>query len=270
LRQETAVSVAIITPYFKESRAQLERCAASVRTQTVPATHIVVADGHAQDWLDGAGVRHLRLDRAHGDYGNTPRAVGGILAASEGFDAIAFLDADNWLDADHVETCIAAAASDPEADFVVARRRLVRADGSVLPVSARDDGDGSHVDTNCYFLLPGSFHTLGQWGVMPKPLAIIGDRVVLHSLRTQGLRAVRADRATVNYLCTWASVFVAAGEAPPDYAKPGIDLAPLSAWWQRLDARDRTIVERLSRAEIRLAGGGPGADELRAAGRAGR
>jgi hypothetical protein len=246
------MSVAIITPYYQESRAQLERCLASVRAQTVAVTHIVVADGHPQGWIDDSGVRHLRLDRAHRDFGNTPRALGGIIAASEGFDAIAFLDADNWLDADHVEACIDAATAGDEVDFVIARRRLVRADGSVLPIGASDDGDGSHVDTNCYFLLPGSFHTLGQWGVMPKPLSVIGDRVYLHSLRSQGLRSASCNRPTLNYLCTWAPIFQALGEPVPDYAKPGLDMAPVNGWWQSLDPRDRTIVNRLAGAEIEL------------------
>jgi len=250
------VSVAIITPYFQEDRGTLERCLASVRAQTVPCTHWLVADGHAQPWLDDAAVRHLKLDRAHGDFGNTPRAVGGILAASEGFDAIAFLDADNWLDPGHVEACIttaaAAAAQGEEADYIVARRRLVRDDGSVLPVQTDDDRDGSHVDTNCYFLLPGAFHTLGQWGVMPKPLSIVGDRVYLASLRRQGLRTATCTQVTVNYLCTWANVFRNLGETPPPYAKSSIDTAPLAAWWQGLDARDRELVDRLAQAPIQL------------------
>ena len=94
--------VAVVTPYYKEPRGWIERCIASVAAQTHACDHFLVADGHAQDWIDGAGVRHLRLDRGHGDYGNTPRALGALLAVSEGYDAIAFLDADNWYAPEHV------------------------------------------------------------------------------------------------------------------------------------------------------------------------
>lgn len=245
------MKVAIITPYYKEGRDMLERCLRSVRLQDMAVTHFVIADGFAQDWIDGTGVRHLRLDRAHADFGNTPRSIGAILAASEGFDAIGFIDADNWLEPDHVSSCLQAAeAAEDDVDYVVAQRRLCRIDGSVLPVMTSDDQDGSHVDTNCFFLLPGSFHTLGRWGVMPKPLSIVGDRIYNNSLHAEGLRRVRSARVTVNYLCTWQVVFKAVGEAPPDYAKSTIDLLPTVQWWSGLDARDRQIVDRLAAVPV--------------------
>src|ERR1700731_4980422 len=98
---------AIITPYHEESRDQLERCIRSVSAQTVPTDHIIVADGRPQDWIDATGARHLRLDRAHGDYGNTPRGLGAMLAIAERYDGIGLLDADNWLEPEHVAACVA-------------------------------------------------------------------------------------------------------------------------------------------------------------------
>jgi cellulose synthase/poly-beta-1,6-N-acetylglucosamine synthase-like glycosyltransferase len=251
------MKVAIVTPYYKEPREMIERCIRSVAAQDVPATHFVVSDGHPQDWIDGEAVRHLRLGASHGDYGNTPRSIGGILAASEGFDAIGFVDADNWLETAHVSTCLRtaaeAAAAGEELDYVVARRRLVRNDGSVMNIQTRDDHDGTHVDTNCFFMLPGSFHALGQWGVMPKPLSVIGDRIFVGSLRAQGLRSARSREVTVNYLCTWAFLFEALGETPPDYAKSSIDMRPTQDWWHSLDERDRAIVDRLAASPVRFA-----------------
>ena len=92
-----------ITPYYKETRAVLEQCIASVRSQSVRADHILIADGFPQDWIDQINVRHVRLDRAHADWGNTPRCIGALMAAAEGYDGIAFLDADCWLEQDHLE-----------------------------------------------------------------------------------------------------------------------------------------------------------------------
>lgn len=248
------MKVAMITPYYKEPREMIERCILSVAAQTVPVTHFLVADGHPQGWVDGFAVRHIRLDKSHGDFGNTPRSIGGILAASEGFDAIGFIDADNWLDPQHVSTCLEVAAqAEEDVDYVIATRRLTRSDGSVLPYLTSDDRDGSHIDTNCFFLLPGSFHTLGQWGVMPKPLSVVGDRVYASSLRSQGLRSVRNENVTVNYLCTWAVVFQAVGEPVPDYAKSSIDIVPTAAWWRALDDRDRLIVDRLAATQVSFA-----------------
>jgi hypothetical protein len=251
--------VAVVTPYFKEAPETLARCIGSVQAQrsdlhNFEVVHLLVADGHPQDWLDGEGVRHLRLDRSHADYGNTPRSIGGVLAASEGFDAIAFLDADNWYEADHVQTCLDTVyrAAEP-VDYVVARRRIVRQDGSVMPIVASDDASFVHVDTSCYLLLWGAFHTLGLWGTMPKALALVGDRVYRQALAGAGLRFAAAGHATVNYLCTWESFFRAIGEPVPDYAKPNIDVGPTIAWMNRLDPRSRRIVERLAGCRIEFA-----------------
>ena len=145
---------AIVTPYYKEERPLIERCMASVRSQTVPTDHFLVADGFPQEWIDTAGVRHFKLDRSHGDYGNTPRGVGALLAIAAQYSGIAFLDADNWLEPDHVETCLAAASGTPApCDYVIAQRSFRRPDESIMPVADEE----LHVDTNCFFFLPGAF-----------------------------------------------------------------------------------------------------------------
>ena len=240
------MQVAVVTPYFKEPDATLERCLLSVAGQSQPATHILVADGHPRALVDQAGVRHLRLDRSHGDAGNAARGLGALLAVAEEFDAIAFLDADNWFDDSHVATCLAAAhqASEPP-DFVVARRRLVRPDGSVLREFSEEDDRGQHIDTNCLFLLRSSFHTAARWGSMPKALHEVGDRVFLKLLLAENLRAIRCAETTVNYLCTWRSPYLAANEEPPPSAKPDPDPADFNRWWRSLDAREKMVAGRL-------------------------
>jgi glycosyltransferase involved in cell wall biosynthesis len=240
------VQVAIVTPYFKEPDATLERCLASVRRQSQPATHILVADGQPRAFIDLAGVRHLRLDRAHGDAGNAARGLGALLAVAEEFDAIAFLDADNWLDESHVATCLEAARGAAELpDFVVARRRLMRPDGSVLCESVEEDERGQHIDTNCLFLLRPSFHTAARWATMPKALYEVGDRVFLKLLLAEQLRASRCAITTVNYSCTWRSPYLAANEEPPASAKPDPDPADFNRWWRSLDGRQKMIASRL-------------------------
>ena len=160
---EQSPRYAFVTPYYKETRACLERCAGSVKRQTVRADHILVADGFPQGWLDQAGVRHVRLDRAHGDNGNTPRGVGSLMAAAEGYDGIGLLDADCWLEPDHLEHCLALAEAVglEGCGFVVTSRTLRRPDESVIHVA--DEAPSAHVDTNCLFLLPPSFEVLPVW-----------------------------------------------------------------------------------------------------------
>jgi hypothetical protein len=213
----------------------------SVRTQTIPTTHLLVADGHPQDWIDSQAVRHLRLDRSHGDYGNTPRGVAAILAASEGFAPIMMLDADNWLEPQHVEVCLRAAG--PETDFVVALSVLRRPDGSMLQIPSQPHEE--HVDTSCFAFFPGSYHTLATWALMPQQMSPLGDRIFWSALRGRGLSGVAVENpATVNYHCLWEVVYRVLGEVPPPGAKPSIDPTLVHQWWQALTPREREVATR--------------------------
>ena len=240
------MKVAVVTPYYKEPRAWLERCLASVRAQTHACEHIVVADGFAQDWIDGvAGVHHLKLDRAHGDFGNTPRALASLMAASEGADAICFLDGDNWLHPDHVKSCVELARR-VEVDYVTTRRHMVREDGSIIPLRIAEDWNDAHVDTNLYCLLRGAFHTIARWALMPRPMAVYGDRVYLASLREEGLRTACTEQRTMNYLCTWAHLYREVGEQPPAFAKEPLPVAGLARWYAGLSPKEQRLTQRLS------------------------
>src|SRR3990172_6396080 len=100
---EGPMRVAVITPYYKAREDWLTRCHESVRAQTHPATHILVADGTPESYVDGWEAQHIVLMKNHGDFGDTPRAVGSVSAIGQGFDAIAYLDADNWYAPEHIE-----------------------------------------------------------------------------------------------------------------------------------------------------------------------
>ncbi len=233
---------AIVTAYYKEDRSFLERCLHSVRQQSLAADHIVVADGFPQDWLDEAGIRHIRLDRRHGDYGNTARGVGALLAIAEDYVGIGFLDADNWLEPNHLSECLAAAVapSGEPYDYVIAQRNFKRPDETTLIV----DDEPGHVDTNCFFFLPGAFYAIPRFAGIPRALSSLGDRIFYQELSTQPLRATVLKKKTVNYHCLWESLYRAAGEAPPAAAKPNIDQQPLIAWLNGLSPTHRNAVAR--------------------------
>ena len=140
--------IAIVTAYFNEDRPTLERCIESVRSQTVPVEHILVADGRPQDWVPAAGMRHIALDRSHGDFGDTPRVIGLLLAIREEFDAIQFLDADNLVYPRHAAMATAL-LRETGAHMLVLKRRVLRPDGSALNLTAAEDEALSTIDTNC-------------------------------------------------------------------------------------------------------------------------
>jgi glycosyltransferase involved in cell wall biosynthesis len=237
---------AVITPYHREERGMLKRCIDSVERQTVAADHFLVADGFPQDWIDGERVRHLRLDRAHGDNGNTPRGVGALLAAGERYDGIALLDADNWLEPDHVEVCLAAARSTNRGlcDLVIARRNFLRPDETIMAV--KDEGIDVHVDTSCFFFLRGSYHTLPIWALMPKKASPVCDRVFYQAIRQRRLIVAVTRRPTVNFHCRYESPYRALGEQPPPDAKPNASGRAFVDWLGTLSDRDLEIESRLA------------------------
>jgi Flp pilus assembly protein TadD len=235
---------AIVTPYHKESRQLLERCIRSVQGQTVQADHFMVADGHPQDWIDGIpGVHHIRLAQSHADYGNTPRCIGAMRAAADGFDGIGLLDADNWLDADHVATCLKAASTvRGTCDFVIANRRFCRPDGSDMNIPE----EAGHIDTNAFFYLPGSYETLSFWGSMPRELSPICDRVIAEVVLSRSLQFVITDKITVNYHCLWSNMYLDIGEQPPPEANHKVDHRPIRKWLRALTPAEFSHAEMLS------------------------
>jgi hypothetical protein len=237
---------AIITPYHKEDRRLIERAVNSVKAQTVPTDHFLVADGFPQAWVDDSGVRHLKLDREHGYGGNTPRGVGTLVAIGEEYDGIGMLDADNWLDNDHVQTCIEAAESAEGGmmlcDYVIAQWRLRRLDESIMPWPE----DLSHVDTNRFFFLRGAFSVIPHWAMQPPQLAPVCDQIFYSFLKELNLQFVRAKRPTVNYQNLFEVFYRALGEAPPENAKPNPDGQIVNKYLSTLNARQLQILNRLT------------------------
>lgn len=237
-----------MTPYYKEDVATLTKCLESVRGQTVPTDHIMVADGHPQSWIDELALRHIKLDQAHGDYGGVARSIGAILAIAAEYESISFLDADNWFDDNHIENCRELSTTIEYCDYVVARQRVVREDGSIMNVNV--EPVETHVDTNCYYFLRGAFHALPIWGTMPKQASPVGDRFFLSALRGMGLRELISEKVTVNYQSLWELDYIKAGESPPANAKPNIDVSKLRDWRSNLSPREKEIAERLLRVKL--------------------
>jgi glycosyltransferase involved in cell wall biosynthesis len=240
--------ICVITPYYQEPRELIERCLASVRAQTVCVDHLLVADGFSQPWLEEAPVRHIKLDRAHGDYGNAARGAAALLAVAEQYDAIAFLDADNQYRPTHIEACLAASRAAPAAPYVVATRDYVRPDGSVMPLLQTEDlPQGDHVDTNCYLLLPPTYPLLHHWCATPREFAAVGDRLFRLVLKSRlAAPAIVVGAPTVKYLCLFESLYRAIGETPPSGAKAGVDWRPAIDWLKRLSPENRAAVDRLT------------------------
>ena len=213
--------IAVVTPYHDESPQDLARCVESVRRQRAAATHILVADGEAREWVgEASDLRHIILDTAHHDYGGTARLTGFLTAVSEGFDAVAFLDADHRFLPGHLAACRELAAADPAAGLIIARRRMLRTDGTELPVTP-EELDGNLVDPSCQVVLAPGFAAIAAWGTARK--AVTRDeagQAFIAGYQGPAVRALSMKEITVESVCRAESVYRFLAEEPPEDHEP--------------------------------------------------
>ena len=234
--------VAVLTPYFQEPLRVLRRCHHSVRNQTIKCSHIFVADGYARDELDAWDIRHLRLSVPNRDYGDTPRRLAGEVAMEEKFDAVLYLDADNWLRPRHAESLLALSLQ-RGAPICHSARTLHRPDQSVMPLLQQGDNH-EHVDTSCIFVASSAFDLLSVWGCWPTELSPIDDRMFWHAIKARGLLCAFTGALTTCYEATHLGFYQALKENPPQGTRPDIDLGALSTWFTNLAPERRADIDR--------------------------
>lgn len=217
------MKVAVITPFYQPRQAWLAQCHASVRAQTHPCTHFLVSDGGGENPLKDFSGQFLLLKRNHHDYGDTPRAVATMMAIGQGFDAITYLDDDNWLYPDHVERLVTL-HQQTQAPVCTCARELVDLDGTHLGSCVESDGVEFN-DTNCYLFTRAAYSALAAWVVKPAPLRGVGhgDFYLWRLLLQTGLKRARQPQATVAYRTTWPGHYTRHQRPVPAGAKP-IDL----------------------------------------------
>jgi glycosyltransferase involved in cell wall biosynthesis len=188
-------SIAVVTA--TTGRDTLKQTIESVVNQTVKCKHYIFVDGNIS--FDACGP---------GDWcwlpvktGGNGMMNGGIVAASAYLvqeDLICWLDDDNWIEPDHIETLLAAKGDNP---YAYSLRKLVEPDGTFFDY---DDFEslGIHsgfIDLNCYLmdrqlavqLAPLWYKTTGD--------LMVGDRYVYDCLRGNSLPYGETGKYTVNY-----------------------------------------------------------------------
>jgi len=189
------MKIAVITPYYKESMQVLSKCHNSVVKQTyTDITHFMVSDGFPK-WFS-FNVEHLILPNA-GDYGDTPRGIGAAVASSRGYDAVAFLDADNWYEPDHIERMVGV-MKESGRPIVTCPRNLFKENGDFLGVDIESDGYEFN-DTNCYLIDKSVYGINSCWMFKTKEQAQVGDRILWQAIKKLDIQVARSTRPTINY-----------------------------------------------------------------------
>jgi FkbM family methyltransferase len=212
------IKVAVVTPYHREEDSVLRDCLASVKGQTwKQCTHFLVADGVPNPLIANAEVKHIVLPSAHGPGGNLARCIGALTAVAEGFDAVAFLDADNWYRPEHIARMVELHLQ-TGASVCSSGRSIHRPDGSPMPIDDQNAEDG-FIDTSCLCVFRAGFDLLPLWGMMPVEFGPICDRVMSSAIKTRRVPRAHVPEPTVCFRTQYAGHYKRLGETPPPGAK---------------------------------------------------
>jgi len=230
----TQVRATVITPYYLEPLEVLRNCYESVLSQTFPCTHFMVADGHPCEEVSSWAVEHIILPKPHHDLGNTARGVGSMSAMNQGYDAVSFLDADNWYYPNHIESMINLHRQTGAA-VCTASRTIHRWDGSLMYADVHECDGKRHVDTNCFFMMRPAFRVLPIWMMMPTPLGPVGDRVIWQSIVARRIPCAHNPEPTVAFRTQYQVHYSNLGEPAPPGAKSNADSTGIAMmWWNSL------------------------------------
>jgi hypothetical protein len=191
------MKICVVTPYFQENLEWLVQAHASVRSQTMEAWHVLVCDGAEPAPIPDFEGTHVLLQRNYRDYGNTPRLIGCYNAITQGAEAIAFLDADNWYYPDHLRS-LTTLATNTQLDAVASARMLHRLDGTPMMKCPTVDGQ-NFIDTSCMVVFRPAFRHLIAWVLQGQDTAAETDQFLWQLLREAGARMAFVDRPTVAY-----------------------------------------------------------------------
>lgn len=224
------MKIAIITPYYKTEEEWLKKCHESVAAQSYPCTHIFVADGIPQDIISTFDAQHIVSCTNHGDYGDTPRAMGSVSAVGQGFDAIAWLDADNWYEPGHIEGLLDLHRKHG-ADICTSSRMIYALDGTPMGLCHQVDGK-TFVDTNCYLLTRSAYNLISVWCRIQFPLHAIGDTVFWDMVQRSSLSHRHTSAATLAYRTSFRYHYLLFGKSVPPGARDIPDIVEAKKVWR--------------------------------------
>jgi glycosyltransferase involved in cell wall biosynthesis len=233
--------IAVITPYYKEPLEVLQKCHESVLSQKIPATHFFIADGFPKIELAQWNIKHISLAQGHDDNGDTPRGIGGILAEIEGYDYVAYLDADNWFHPDHLSSLMEEMEK-TGADITCSFRTMHALDGSELEgVQDSDELSLEHVDTSCYLIHRNAFEALHVWLRIPKKLSPICDRIYYLYLKHKNFKLAYTKNKSSAFRSQYRVHYEMAKVIPPGNLKDTVGGGEAFQWLLTIEGLKETV-----------------------------
>ena len=210
--------IGIVTPCFEPNPSWFERCKKSALSQP-HCVHYIVWDGQVPTTSSvlSDSIREFSIPGPHGDAGNAARAVGSILAAAEGVDWIAFLDADNWYEPDHIARMLDCSRQSG-AWITSCTRNLYALDGSLMGVCPQIDGE-RFVDTSCLLIARQAFALLSTWASIPPANRFVGDQVFWAEVIRSGYSRAHINFPSVAYRTAYAVHYEHFGITKPEGVK---------------------------------------------------
>ena len=212
------MKVAVITPYYKPRRDWLEKCHQSVLQQTHPCTHILVGDGCAEDYLNDWDIQHITLQKGCRNSGDTPRGIGSVSAIGQGFEAIAYLDDDNWYHPQHIESLMNL-HQQTQASICVSHRLIVGINDEPIGECPLIHPD-YFVDTNCYFITESAFTIALSWSRIPDEFSYLDDRLILLYIKQKNYSLAFSEQMTIAYRTKFPIDYIRYQKPIPSQAYP--------------------------------------------------
>ena len=174
------LSILIVTPVFIEDLKIIERCLNSIKKQNsiCHIKHLLIFDGISRVDLPEdfetayPNTVFRRCTYNHDDYGDYIRRIGTRIAICKNYDALSYLDIDNYLSQSHVERVVEKFYKENK-NIIISKRRIFSENG---PIENEDKSNFFDTNTITFF---GEAMKIGLlWGKYPKELSLIGDRII--------------------------------------------------------------------------------------------
>lgn len=193
--------LAIVTAFHEATPPHLQQCIDSIANQSYrDYSHILVGDGISSlpsNLTFDSRVLFVSLPVNINDYGDSPRSIGATYAYSMGYDAVMFLDSDNWVDVDHLETVVKCQEKFGSS-VVTCNRKIFSMSGEYLGNCPESDGV-NFSDTNCILFTSAASEIATSGWSMPREHHCIGDRIIWNRVLKSGMSIGRTNAPTVNY-----------------------------------------------------------------------